>query len=106
MLLKPRAKCSRDLILNCPWFRYLVVSGDVVEDILPGDGLDVLGGAEDGPAQGSALVGSGVKVIEDDLSLVLFDFFHLAQDDSALAFDGLETTRGLCQRGMTRGFKT
>merc|ERR1712037_190440 len=45
----------------------LVVGLNVVSQVVPGDGLDVLSGAQDGPAKGGALVGDGVQVVEDDL---------------------------------------
>ena len=57
---------------------YLVVGVDVVDQIIPGDALDVLGGAEDGPAQGRALVSHRVQVIEHHLLQVHVHLLHLS----------------------------
>ena len=45
----------------------LVVGLDVVDQVVPGDGLDVLCGAQDGSAKGGALVSDCVQVVEHDL---------------------------------------
>merc|ERR1719285_1277747 len=65
----------------------LVVGLDVVDQVIPGDGLDVLGGAQDGPAKGGALVGDCVQVVKDDLLQVHLDLLHLAQDNPTLALN-------------------
>ena len=65
----------------------LVVGLNVVSQVVPGDGLDVLGGAQDGPAKGGALVGDGVQVVEDDLLKVHLDLLHLSQNNSTLTFN-------------------
>ena len=65
----------------------LVVGLDVVDQVVPGDGLDVLGGAQDGPAKGGALVGDCVQVVKDDLLKVHLHLLHLAQDNPTLALN-------------------
>ena len=50
------------------------MGGDVVNDVLPADFLDVLGGSQDGPPEGRALVGVGVDVVEDHLLDLLLHF--------------------------------
>ena len=65
-----------------------VVGLDVVGQVVPGDGLDVLLGAEDGAAEGLVLEGSGVEVVEDNLLELLVDLLLLTEDDVALALDG------------------
>ena len=65
-----------------------VVGLDVVGEVVAGDGLDVLLGAKDRAAQGLALVGGGVQVVEDDLLQLLVNLLLLAQDHVALALDG------------------
>lgn len=65
-----------------------VVGLDVVGQVLPGDGLDVLLGAEDGATKGLALVSGGVKVVKDDLLELLVNLLLLAQDDVALTLNG------------------
>jgi len=65
-----------------------VVGLDVVGQVLPGDGLDVLPGAEDGATEGLALVSGGVKVVKDNLLELLVNLLLLAQDHIALTLDG------------------
>ena len=65
-----------------------VVVLDVVGELSPGDVADVLAGAEDGAAQGLALVGSGVQVVKDNLLELLLHLLGLAQDDVALPLNG------------------
>ena len=73
----------------------LVVGLDVVDQVVPGDGLDVLGGAQDGPAKGGALVGHCVQVVKDDLLQVHLDLLHLAQDNPTLTLNLLLAKRGV-----------
>ena len=65
----------------------LVVGLDVVDQVIPGDGLDVLGGAQDSPAKGGALVGDCMQVVKDNLLKVHLHLLHLAQDNSTLALN-------------------
>ena len=58
-------------------YNYLVVGVDVVDQIVAGDALDVLGGSEDGSAQGRALVSHRVQVIEHHLLQVHVHLLHL-----------------------------
>ena len=69
-----------------------VVGLDVVGQVVTGDGLDVLLGAEDGAAKGLALVSGGVQVVEDDLLELLVNLLLLAQDHITLTLNstGLE----------------
>jgi hypothetical protein len=69
-----------------------VVGLDVVGQVVTGDGLDVLLGAEDGAAKGLALVSGGVQVVEDDLLELLVNLLLLAQDHVTLTLNstGLE----------------
>ena len=55
-----------------------VVSLDVVDQVVTGDALDILGGAEDCPAKGSALVSDGVKVIKHNLLEIHLNLLHLS----------------------------
>ena len=64
-----------------------VVVLDVVGELGAGDVADVLAGAEDGAAQGLALVGGGVQVVKDNLLELLLYLLRLAQDDVALPLD-------------------
>lgn len=64
-----------------------VVGLDVVGQVVTGDGLDVLLGAEDGAAKRLALVSSGVQVVEDNLLKLLVNLLLLAQDDIALTLN-------------------
>ena len=45
----------------------LVMRLDVLDKVVTGHAFDVGGGAEDGAAQGGALVGHGVEVVKDNL---------------------------------------
>lgn len=65
-----------------------VVGLDVVRQVLTGDGLDVLLGAEDGATEGLALVSGGVEVVEDNLLELLINLLLLAQDHITLTFNG------------------
>lgn len=65
-----------------------VVGLNVVGQVLPADGLDVLLGAEDGTTKGLALVSGGVQVVKNNLLKLLVNLLLLAQDDVALALDG------------------
>lgn len=65
-----------------------VVGLDVVGQVVPGDSLDVLLGAEDGATKGLALVSSGVEVVEDDLLELLVNLLLLAQNHITLTLDG------------------
>lgn len=65
-----------------------VVGLDVVGQVVPGDGLDVLLGAEDGASKGLGLVSGGVKVVEDNLLELLVNLLLLAQDHIALTLNG------------------
>ena len=56
-----------------------VVGLDVVHQVVTGDALDVLSGTEDSSAQGSALVGNGVKVIKHDLLKIHLNLLHLSE---------------------------
>lgn len=68
----------------------LVVSFDVVHKVVPCDALDVFGGAQDSAAQGGALVGDGVEVVENDLLKVHLDLLHLAEDDASFPLNFLK----------------
>ena len=74
-----------------------VVGLDVVGQVVPGDGLDVLLGAEDGATKGLALVSSGVQVVEDNLLELLVNLLLLAQDHIALALDGTRLQLGVLE---------
>lgn len=65
-----------------------VVGLDVVGQVLAGDGLDVLLGAENGATEGLALVSGGVQVVEDNLLELLINLLLLAQDHITLTLDG------------------
>jgi hypothetical protein len=65
-----------------------VVGLDVVGQVLAGDGLDVLLGAEDGATEGLALVSGGVEVVEDNLLELLVNLLLLAQDNITLTLNG------------------
>lgn len=65
-----------------------VVGLDVVDQVVTGDGLDVLLGAEDGATEGLVLESSGVKVVENNLLELLVDLLLLTEDDVALTLDG------------------
>lgn len=72
-----------------------VVGLDVVGQVVPGDGLDVLLGAEDGAAKGLGLVGGGVKVVEDNLLELLVNLLLLAQDHITLTLNGTSLELGV-----------
>lgn len=72
-----------------------VVGLDVVGQVLPGDGLDVLLGAEDGAAKGLGLVSGGVKVVEDNLLELLVNLLLLAQDHITLTLNGTSLELGV-----------
>jgi hypothetical protein len=74
-----------------------VVGLDVVGQVVTGDGLDVLLGAEDGAAKGLALVSGSVKVVEDNLLELLVNLLLLAQDNTALALDGTGLELGVLE---------
>ena len=57
--------------------------------------LDVLRRAEDGHAERRALEGARVEVVKDDLLHVALHLLHLAQDDAALALDGVLVERAV-----------
>jgi hypothetical protein len=64
-----------------------VVGLDVVGQVLAGDGLDVLLGAEDGATEGLTLESGGVEVVEDNLLELLVNLFLLTEDHITLALD-------------------
>jgi hypothetical protein len=66
-----------------------VVGLDVVLEVGALDALNVLLWAEDGASEGLALEGGGVQVVEDDFLHLLVHLFLFAEDDVALALDGL-----------------
>lgn len=72
-----------------------VVGLDVFGQVVPGDGLDVLLGAEDGAAKGLGLVSGGVQVVEDDLLKLLVNLLLLAQDHIALTLNGASLELGV-----------
>lgn len=72
-----------------------VVGLDVVGQVVPGDGLDVLLGAEDGAAKGLGLVSGGVKVVEDNLLELLVDLLLLAQNHITLTLNGTNLQLGV-----------
>lgn len=72
-----------------------VVGLDVFGQVVPGDGLDVLLGAEDGAAKGLGLVSGGVKVVEDNLLELLVNLLLLAQDHITLTLNGTSLELGV-----------
>lgn len=72
-----------------------VVGLDVVGQVVPGDGLDILLGAEDGAAKGLGLVSGGVKVVENNLLELLVNLLLLAKDHIALALNGTSLELGV-----------
>ena len=72
-----------------------VVGLDVLGQVVPGDGLDVLLGAEDGAAKGLGLVGGSVQVVEDNLLELLVNLLLLAQDHITLTLDGASLKLGV-----------
>ena len=43
------------------------MGGDIINDVFPADFINILGGPQDGPPEGRALVGVGMDVVEDHL---------------------------------------
>jgi hypothetical protein len=74
-----------------------VVGLDVVGQVIPGDGLDVLLRAEDGAAKGLALVSGGVKVVEDNLLELLVNLLLLAEDHITLTLNGASLELGVLE---------
>ena len=74
-----------------------VVGLDVVGQVVTGDGLDVLLGAEDGAAKGLGLVGGSVQVVEDNLLELLVNLLLLAQDHIALTLNGASLELGVLE---------
>jgi hypothetical protein len=74
-----------------------VVSLDVCLQVGALDALDVLLGAENGAAEGLVLEGGGVEVVEDDFLELLVNLLLFAEDDVALALDGLGLELGVLQ---------
>ena len=66
-----------------------VVGLDVVNEVVSADGPDVLGGAEDGTAKRSSLVGNWVQMIEYNLLQVHFDFLHFTENDTPFSLNFL-----------------
>ena len=69
-----------------------VVGLDVVNQVVAGDGLDVLLGAEDGATKGLVLVSGGVKVVENNLLELLVNLLLFTEDHVPLTLNstGLE----------------
>lgn len=65
----------------------LVVAAHVVLQIRLSDRLDVLCGSQNRLAQWSSLESSGVQMVEHDFLQIGLHFLHLAQNNSALAFN-------------------
>lgn len=65
-----------------------VVGLDVIDQVVPGDGLDVLLGTEDGATKGLALESGGVEVVEDNLLELLVNLLLLTQDHIPLTLNG------------------
>lgn len=57
--------------------------------------LDVLGGAQDGPAQSCGLIRCSVKVVKDHFLQIGLHFLHLSEDDAALPLDFRLTQRAV-----------
>ena len=78
-----------------------VVGLDVVDQVLPLDGLDVLLGTEDGATKRLALESSGVKVVENNLLELLVNLLLLTQDDVPLTLNGtglqLRVLKDVCE---------
>ena len=75
----------------------LVVGLNIVDQVVPGDRLDILGGAQDGSAKRSALVGDCVKMVENNLLQVHLDLLHLSQDNTTLTLNLLLAEGGVGQ---------
>ena len=65
-----------------------VVGLDVVDQVVPGDSLDVLLGTEDGTTKGLALESGGMEVVEDNLLELLVNLLLLTQDHIPLTLNG------------------
>lgn len=65
-----------------------IVGLDVVGQVVPRDGLDVLPGTKDGTTEGLALESGSVKVVENDLLQLLVNLLLLTQDHVSLALNG------------------
>lgn len=65
-----------------------VVGLNVVDQAVPGDGLDVLLGTEDGTTKGLTLESGGVKMVEDNLLELLVNLLLLTQDHIPLTLNG------------------
>jgi hypothetical protein len=65
-----------------------VVGLDVVGQVVAGDGLNVLLGAEDGAAKGLVLVSGSVKVVEDNFLELLVNLLLLTEDHVPLTLNG------------------
>jgi hypothetical protein len=74
-----------------------VVCLDICLQIGALDALDVLLGSENGAAEGLVLEGGGMEMVENDFLELLVDLFLLAEDDVALALDGLGLELGVLQ---------
>lgn len=66
-----------------------VVGLDVVGEVIAGQGLDVLLGSQDGAAKSLTLESSGVQVVKDNLLHLLVNLLLLAENDIALALNGI-----------------
>lgn len=65
-----------------------VVGLDIVGQVVPRDGLDVLLGAENGATKGLALVSGGVKVVKNHLLELLVNLLLLTENHITLTLDG------------------
>ena len=78
-----------------------VVGLDVVDQVLPLDGLDVLLGTEDSATKRLALESSGVEVVENNLLELLVNLLLLTQDNVPLTFNGtglqLRVLKDVCE---------
>ena len=72
-----------------------VVGLDVVNQVVAGDGLDVLLGAEDGATKGLVLVSGGVKVVEDNLLELLVNLLLLTEDHVPLTLNSTRLELGV-----------
>lgn len=74
-----------------------VVGLDVVLQVGALDALDVLLGAENSASEGLVLECGGVQVVENNLLELLVDLLLLAENDVALALDGLGVKLGVLE---------
>jgi hypothetical protein len=74
-----------------------VVGLDVVLEIGALNALDVLLGSEDGASEGLALESGCVQVVEYNLLELLVYLFLFAEDDIALALNGLSLELGVLE---------